>query len=165
MTGDLIYKERVTSNRTQAFFLLLTSLFAVLFKMRVKTRNRDPLASVFLLFFSFFLFYSINYRSLMIHITSEILKLKFGIFTWKVPLDNIEGCRFDDLPRLMRMGGAGIHFMNIRNRYRASFNFLEHPRVVVALRKKVGQVQDISFSTRRPDTVIRLINEVLARPS
>mgnify|MGYP000900013350 CR=1 FL=1 len=33
----------------------------------------------------------------------------------------------------LRYGGAGIHFMSIRGRYRASFNFLEYPRVVIAL--------------------------------
>lgn len=59
----------------------------------------------------------------------------------------------------MRMGGAGIHFMSIRKRYRASFNFLEYPRVVIAFKRKVGPVQDISFSTRQPEKVIRLIQE------
>jgi hypothetical protein len=57
----------------------------------------------------------------------------------------------------MKMGGAGIHFMFIRKRYRASFNFLEYPRVVIAFKRKAGPVQDISFSTRRPDDLIRLI--------
>jgi len=60
------------------------------------------------------------------------------------------------------MGGAGIHFMMIRKRYRASFNFLEYPRVVIALKRKVGPVQDISFSTRRPDDVLRLIREAVS---
>jgi len=55
-------------------------------------------------------------------------------------LDNVEGCCLDDIPMLMRMGGAGIHFMLIRKRYRASFNFLEHPRVVIAFKKKEGLV-------------------------
>jgi hypothetical protein len=59
----------------------------------------------------------------------------------------------------MRMGGAGIHFMSIRKRYRASFNFLEHPRVVIAFKRKAGLVRDISFSTRHPDDVLRRIQE------
>jgi hypothetical protein len=62
----------------------------------------------------------------------------------------------------MRMGGAGIHFMMVRGRYRASFNFLEYPRVVIAFKKKVGPVRDISFTTRRPDDVIRLIKEAVS---
>jgi hypothetical protein len=55
--------------------------------------------------------------------------------------------------------------MLIRKRYRASFNFLEHPRVVIALKRKVGPVRDISFSTRRPDDVLRLIQEVISANS
>jgi hypothetical protein len=49
--------------------------------------------------------------------------------------------------------------MSIRRRYRASFNFLEYPRVVIAFKRKEGLVRDISFSTRRPDDALRLIQE------
>jgi hypothetical protein len=66
---------------------------------------------------------------------------------------------------LMRYGGAGIHFMLIRKRYRASFNFLEHPRVVITLRRRAGFVRDISFSTRRPDDVIQLLQNVVSARS
>jgi hypothetical protein len=119
----------------------------------------DFLSAAFLFFCIFFFFYLVNYRTLIIRLTAESLKLKFGIFTWTIPLDNIGACRHDDLPILMRYGGAGIHFMLIRNRYRASFNFLEHPRVVIALNRKTGIVQDISFSTRHPDEVIRRLQK------
>jgi hypothetical protein len=37
------------------------------------------------------------------------------------------------------------------------FNFLEHSRVVKSFKRKVGWVQDISFSTSHPDEVIHLI--------
>jgi hypothetical protein len=47
--------------------------------------------------------------------------------------------------------------MFVRGRYRASFNFLEHPRVVVALRGGAGPVRDVSFSTRRPEAVCAAI--------
>jgi hypothetical protein len=64
----------------------------------------------------------------------------------------------------MRLGGAGIHFMVIENRYRASFNFLEYPRVVIALKRKKGPVRDISFSTRHPEELLqRLRDSVSAR--
>jgi hypothetical protein len=99
----------------------------------------------------------VNFRTLIIRLNAESLTLTFGIFTWRVPLDNVETCGLDELPTLMRLGGAGIHFMFIRKRYRASFNFLEHPRVVIAFKRKVGLVRDISFSTRRPADVLRLI--------
>jgi hypothetical protein len=47
--------------------------------------------------------------------------------------------------------------MMVNERYRASFNFLEYPRVVVALKRKRGPVQDVSFSTRQPEPVMSLI--------
>jgi len=162
MTDDLIYNERISSPRTELLFLALTTLFALLLIWRVNAGRLDVLAAVFFFLFVVFLFYSVNYRMLIIRLNSESLALTFGLFTWKVPLDNVEDCRLDEIPLLLRMGGAGIHFMMIRKRYRASFNFLEYPRVVLALKRKVGPVQDISFSTRRPDDVLRLIGEAVS---
>jgi hypothetical protein len=52
--------------------------------------------------------------------------------------------------------------MFIRKRYRASFNFLEFPRVVIAFKRKVGPVRDISFSTRHPDELLRIIQDVVS---
>ncbi len=161
-TDHLIYDERVSSNRTEVLFLALTILFGLLLIWRVNAGSLDILTVAFFCFFGLFLFYSVNYRTLNIRLTSESLKLTFGIFTWTVPFDNIEECRLDDIPVLMRMGGAGIHFMMIGKRYRASFNFLEHPRVVIALKEKRGLVRDISFSTPRPDDVLRLIREAVS---
>jgi hypothetical protein len=162
MTDDLIYHERVSSNRTEALFLALTLLFLLLFLWRVTAGSLDLLAVIFLCFFGLFLFYSVNYRTLLIRLTAESLNLIFGLFTWKVPLDNVEECHLDSLPLLMKYGGAGIHFMFIRNRYRASFNFLEYPRGVIAFKRKAGPVRDISFSTRRPDDVLRFIQEAVS---
>ena len=160
ITNDnLRYEERVTSKRTEVLFLAFTILFFLLLIRRVNAGSLDILAAVFFCLFGFFLFYSVNYRTLIIRLTSESLKLTFGIFTWTVPLDNVEECRLDDIPVLMRMGGAGIHFMSIRKRYRVSFNFLEHPRVVIAFKRKAGLVWDISFSTCHPDDVLRRIQE------
>jgi hypothetical protein len=142
--------------------LTLTILFFLLLIWRANAGSLDVLAAVFFCLFSLFFFYSVNYRTLIIRLTSESLKLTFGIFTWIVPLDNVEECCLDELPILMKMGGAGIHFMSIRKRYRASFNFLEHPRIVIAFKIKEGLVRDISFSTRRPDDFLRLIQEALS---
>jgi len=163
MTNDLIYHERVTSNRTEALFLALTILFSLLVVWRVAAGRPDALAWVFLCLSGVFLFYCVNYRELVIRLTSESLKLTFGIFTWTVRLCNVEECRLDEIPVLMRMGGAGIHFMSIHRRYRASLNFLEYPRVVIALKRKQGPVRDVSFSTRRPDDVVRLVREANAQ--
>jgi hypothetical protein len=162
MSDDSIYNERVSSKRTEALFLALTLLFFLLLIWRVNTGSLGVLAAVFFCLFILFLFYSVNYRTLVIHLTPGSLRLTFGVFTWIVPMDNVKDCCLDDLPLLMRMGGAGIHFMNVHKRYRASFNFLEYPRVLIAFERKVGPVRDISFSTRQPDDVLRLIQEAVS---
>jgi hypothetical protein len=159
-TKDLIYTERISSNKTEALFLILTLIFILLLIWRVNSVSLDWVALLFAGFVVIFLFYSVNFRNLLICLTPEALKLTFGIFTWMVPVDNIQACSLDEVPVIMKYGGAGIHFMMIRKRYRASFNFLEYPRVVIAFKEKVGPVRDISFSTCRPEEVIRLIQRV-----
>lgn len=151
------YEETVSSNLTELLFAGLTILFVSLAFWRVSTQGYTLLSVGFLLLAAFFLFYSLNYRKLLIRISADNLWLKFGVFSWTVPLGNIKACRLDDLPLLMKYGGAGIHFMLIQGRYRASFNFLDGPRVVIELKNKAGLVRDVSFSTRRPEEVMRLI--------
>jgi hypothetical protein len=155
----LLYHERLTSNKTEALFLVLMLLCCLLFTWRVLSAGPDGLAGVLLGLFGMFFFYAVNYRTLVIQLTEKALTLTFGIFIWKIPVDNIAACQLDDIPPLLRLGGAGIHLMFVRRRYRASFNFLEFPRVVITFRRKVGPVQDISFTTRQPDDVIRLIRK------
>jgi len=162
VADDLIYEERVTSNRTEALFLALTIFFLILLIWRANASGVGVVTVAFFCLFILFLFYSVNYRTLIVRLNSESLKLRFGIFTWTVLWDTVEECHLDDISVFMRMGGAGIHFMSIRRRYRASFNFLEYPRVVIALKKKTGFVRDISFSTRQPDDVLRFIREAVS---
>ena len=156
---NVLYHEELSSKRTQRLFLGLTILFLLLSIWRVKVNGMNGLAVFFLILSCFFLFYAVNYRTLIIRITSESLKLSFGIFQWTVPFDNIESCSIDEIPAFNKYGGAGIHFMFVEKRYRASFNFLEYPRLVIAFKNKVGPVRDISFSTRQPDEVLRIIRE------
>lgn len=161
----LIYSERVSAPRTTALFVGLMLLFGILCAWRAMRDGWGRLAAVFGILASFFLFYAVNYRTLAIRLTNQALTLTFGLFSWRVPLENIASCRLDDIPLLMRMGGAGIHFMLIDGRYRASFNFLEHPRIVIAFKEKAGPVQDISFSTRQPAALLSLIQEAAAAPA
>jgi hypothetical protein len=158
---DPIYEEKVTSPRTTALFVALTLLFLSLSAWRAMATGLGPLATAFFGIFCFFLFCALNYRTLIIRITRQSLILTFGIFTWKMRLEDIAGCALDDVS-LWRIGGAGIHFTWIRRRYRAMFNVLEYPRVVLALKERKGLVWDIVFSTRRPDAVMAIIADSAA---
>jgi hypothetical protein len=162
MADDTLYEEKVSSARTQALFWSLTAAFLVLFVWRMSASGWSVVALALLLVSLFFLFYSLNYRTLLIRLTPSFLNLRFGVFTWTVPLESIDECRLDHLPFLVRYGGAGVHFMVVRQRYRVSFNLLEYPRVVVALRSQ-RLVRDVSFTTRRPAEVISLLKA--ARPA
>jgi Ca2+/Na+ antiporter len=160
--SDCIYEEKVSSRRTEALFVLFTLLFLMLFVWRLMAGGMGFLAMALFLLFVFFLLYSLNYRTLIIHMTAESLELRFGIFRWTVPLEDIEECQLDD-SSMWRIGGAGIHFTRIRKRYRGMFNFLEHPRVVIELRRRKGPVREIAFSTRRPDEIMGVLREVISR--
>ena len=156
---DMLYKESLSSDKTEALYISLITLFFLIFLWRLISHGLDILAIVSLVFGGMFLFYSVNYRTLNILLTPEHLKLTFGVIAWTLPLESIEDCDLDELPPIKRFGGAGIHFMFVRKRYRASFNFLEYSRVVIALKRKVGPVQDISFSTRYPEDLLRIMRD------
>jgi len=130
--------------------------FLVPFEVR---GSRHYLAAVLLLLSCFFLFYAVNYRTLIIRMTPKALALRFGVFSWTVPWDTVAHWHRDDTP-MWRVGGAGIHFTKIRRRYRVFFNFLGHPRLVLELSKPRGFVSDVVFSTRRP---AELLDAVAAR--
>lgn len=161
MDEQVQYQETVSSPWTEALFIALTVIFGGLAIWRLAVSGWAFLAILFTILAFVFLFYSINYRVLVIRLTPNALKLKFGIFTYRIPLANIQDCQLDEPPWLVKYGGAGIHFILAQGRYRASFNFLEHPRIVVSLRKKAGFVRDISFTTRHPDRLLAMVKDNL----
>jgi hypothetical protein len=150
------YNEQLASFGTEALFAGLTIFFLLAAIWRMRTVDLDAMGMILFILCAFFLFYTLNYRTLRIGLEVESLKLRFGIFTWTVALDNIETCALDDIS-LWRIGGAGIHFTSIRGRYRVMFNFLEYPRVVIALKRKMGPVRDVAFSTANPDKVMSVL--------
>jgi len=155
-----IYDETLSSNKTGALFIILTTVFLGLFAWRWSIVGWNGWTIIFLCIAAFFLFYVFNYRVLKIYITSENLRLTFGIFTWRVAISNIKNCYIDE-DTIWRFGGAGIHFMFVKGKYWAFLNFLEYPRVVVTLKKKKGAVQEIAFSTKQPDLVIGMLQDRL----
>jgi hypothetical protein len=159
MAGDHVFKEGLSSNRTEGLFVALTILFLSIFVWRIKIVGAGFLTSLLLFFFIFFLFYAINYRTLYICFRAEDLILRFGIFKWTVSFSNIEHIYLDKTS-LWRIGGAGIHFTMIGGKYRVYFNFLDYPRVVISLKKKKGLVREIAFSTKQSNEIMSIIREM-----
>ena len=161
-TSDcLIYEEKVTSLRTEVLFIALAVLCLALFAWRVAHAGFGILTVGCLFLFVMFFFYSLNYRVLVIRISTDGLKLKFGLFGWTIPWQAVEYAYADETS-LWRISGAGIHFSFFNRRYRAMYNFLEYPRVVVTLREKRGLVREVAFSTERPDEIMRIIEASVA---
>lgn len=162
MDDEILYEERLQSNKTTILFIVLSIVMAGLFLWRYSRFDLEGLAITWLVFCIFFIFYVFNYRTLIVLISQKNLTLKFGVFRWKIPVENIEDCYLDDISGFMKYGGAGIHFMTVHQRYRASFNFLEYPRVLIRFKNKIGPIKDLSFSTRNPDKVIQLLQDAVA---
>ena len=91
-------------------------------------------------------------------ITKEHLILKFGLVPWKTRLKNINTVELDASPAIIKYGGAGVHFAFVQGKYRAYYNFLEFPRVVVSFKEKQGLIQALVFSTKQPDRVLAALN-------
>jgi hypothetical protein len=161
MPDDLIYEERISSFRTEAVFVALSVLCLVLLAWRLIVSGFAITAALFLFLSILFFFYALNYRILVIRISTEGLSLKFGLFGWTVPWNTVAEA-YPDETSLWRVGGAGIHFSIISGRYRAMLNFLEHPRIVIELKEKRGPVRDVAFSTERPNEILRIIEESIA---
>jgi hypothetical protein len=156
---DLLYQERLISTGTQGFFLALTLVFFIPFMLRVQAVVCDWLTFALGFFAVTFLFYTVNYRMLLIQVTAQELVLKFGLFTWRESRQNIKDCALDSMAAWQYYGGAGIHYLLVRGRYRVSFNFLQYPRVMVSLKKKKGLVKDISFSSEHPQELLKVLSE------
>ncbi len=146
------YVETLSSPRTLVLFIMLTVCFGSACGWRTSSVGWDALTVLLAVLAAFFAFYALNYRELTLQLTKAGLTLRFGVFTWRVAATNVGRCYLDDTS-LWRVGGAGIHFSPLKGRYRAMFNFLEYPRIVLELRHKQGLVRDIAFSTRHPDRV------------
>lgn len=160
--GTPLYIEKVSSRLTERLFTGMSVLFFLLFIWRYTTRRITAVTQTLLFFSCFFLFYTLNYRTLTIRLTADGLTLQFGLFSWRIPRDNIRAAGLDDdLPPLVEFGGAGIHFFTAHGIYRASFNFLEHPRVIVELKRPSGPVRALSFSTRYPAALLREIERLI----
>ena len=161
--ADSTYSEELRSSKTGMLFLALMILFLGLFAWRVSLAGFRFGPILFLCLAIFFSFYVINYRTLKIKIDEEIIHLQFGLVHWKTKLENVATWGMDDSSLFIRYGGAGVHFAFSRGKYRAFFNFLEYPRVLISFHQKQGWVQELVFSTRKPDQVLEFIQRRLEK--
>ncbi|MCD4801868.1 MAG: hypothetical protein K8R16_02895 [Anaerolineales bacterium] len=160
--ADQIYQEKIQSSLTTLLFTFLMLVSSALFAWRVMIVGFRAFPIICLVLALFFFLYVLNYRTLRIMITEEEVLLKFGLIRWRTRLENIQACKVDDSPNLIKYGGAGVHFAFVKGEYRAFFNFLEHPRILITFHQKQGLVQGVVFTTRQPEQVLEIINSRIA---
>jgi len=160
--ADQIYQEKIQSSLTTLLFTFLMLVSSTLFAWRVMIVGFRAFPIICLVLALFFFLYVLNYRTLRIMITEEEVLLKFGLIRWRTRLENIQACKVDDSPNLIKYGGAGVHFAFVKGEYRAFFNFLEHPRILITFHQKQGLVQGVVFTTRQPEQVLEIINSRIA---
>jgi len=160
--ADQIYQEKIQSSLTTLLFTFLMLVSSALFAWRVTVVGFRAFPIICLVLALFFFLYVLNYRTLRIMITEEEVLLKFGLIRWRTKLENIQACKVDDSPNLIKYGGAGVHFAFVKGEYRAFFNFLEHPRILITFHQKQGLVQGVVFTTRQPEQVLEIINSRIA---
>lgn len=142
--------------------MALSVLCLALFAWRFSVSGYGVVTALLSILSTLFVFCVLSYRVLVIRMSEGGLRLKFGLFGWTIPWHTVARAYPDDTA-LWRIGGAGIHFLIIKGRYRAMFNFLEHPRIVVQLKKRRGLVGEVSFSTQKPNEILRIIEASVER--
>ena len=152
-----IYHEKIRSNLTTALFLILALIFFALFAWRYSVVGFRFTPGLFAFLGLFFCFYVINYRVLKITVSNQTLRLNFGLVSWRTDIENIELSTVYDPPFWIKYGGAGVHFASVEGEYKAFYNFLEYPRLLIRFKKKQGLVQALVFTTRKPDQILEIL--------
>ncbi|MHA2499882.1 MAG: hypothetical protein ACXAEL_09985, partial [Candidatus Hodarchaeales archaeon] len=78
LSSGHLYEEKILSKITAGVFIVLTALFMILFSCQFIGSGYSAFTLISFSLFLFFLFYSLNYRSLTIFITSSSVEIKFG---------------------------------------------------------------------------------------
>lgn len=156
---NTLYSEKIRSNRTTSLFAILALIFFALFAWRYSVVGLRFSPVLFGFLGLFFCFYVINYRVFNIVITEQTLNLDFGLVRWRSDLDNVAQSTLYDPPFWIKYGGAGVHFAMVDGSYKAFFNFLEYPRILIKFQKKRGLVQELVFTTRQPDRILEILEK------
>jgi hypothetical protein len=98
----------------------------------------------------------LNFIRLHIKITPQYVSAAFGIFKYKVLLENIEDF-YDDKDPLVRYSGLGIRLNRTQGKWYYGF-ILVGPRIVLEL--KESRLGGFVFTTKNPEEVLRILDEL-----
>lgn len=155
------YEERIYShwNILLLGVVVLALLGVLVYQMAVGPLGTRPASNWFLVgMIFFFLALGINFATLTIRVTTQGVSAAYGAIRYSIPWSNIAGCRLDEASAI-RYGGWGIRLGWAGGKKRLVYNIIGSQRVVVE--KKQGFHQEFVFSTRKPNEVLKAINDGL----
>jgi hypothetical protein len=154
-----IYEEKIYSRVITAVIGSVTVIMFLLliYQVLVAPIGSNPAPNLLLLGLGLlFLVITINFSRMIIRITPEFVSVKYGISRQKVSWENIQKCYLDKSSALA-YGGSGIRIAKVEGKKRIVYSVVGGPRVVISLKK--GTYDELAFSTRNPDEVIKVIEE------
>ncbi|MFP4170195.1 MAG: hypothetical protein ACLFUV_04135 [Methanomassiliicoccales archaeon] len=155
---DLIYRERIFARWLGALTGGLSLLFLSLFAYQAligPLGEPAPPNLIFLGMFLIFLFLTLNFSALVVSMTTDFLRVRFGLVRRKYRWAEIEGAYKEGATAVV-YGGYGIRFGWTKGRSRVAYILSLVPRVFVPIRD--GRFDELVFSTRDPGRVIELVH-------
>lgn len=158
MQSDVLYEEKIFQKGLTTLLTVITFIFLVLsiYLAFFESLGNQVLIVIFFAMFLLFVFVTITFNTLDIKITSEFIRVSYGIIKRQISWERVEDCYLDEAS-VIRYGGWGIRIGKFREKWRLVYNVVGSPRVVLLL--KEGRFREFVFSTKNPDEVIELVKE------
>ena len=171
MHTESIYEETIPFSFIKIILFMMAALAVVFFILFIYQafvgslgKNPAPFWFYLLMFlwFSVLTIFVLNFRRLEIRITTQSIKLGYGIFKPSIPWSNVQSCYLDKSSNIS-YGGWGMRIARVNNKWRRVFNVIGYPRVVIEL--KQGRFKELVFSSSKPEEVMLIINQQIAQSS
>ena len=159
MLENKFYEEIIFSKLFTGITAIFSTIFLFLlsYQMLIGPIGTSPALNWFFLFiFLFFLGITINFSRLTIRMTSNSIKVGYGISKYTILWKNIEDCYLDKTS-IRRYGGWGIRLSKVKGKWRLVYNVIGYPRVLLSLNQ--GKFREFVFSTKTPEEVIKIIKQ------
>jgi hypothetical protein len=160
MQPGAIYEEKILAKWLTAIFGSIAALMLFLLVRQVLVRplvSRPALKWFFLVIFLLSVVLAFIFSRLTIRMTPASISVGYGPLGQTINWDNVADCFLDETSEV-RYGGAGIRMTRIRGSWTIVYDVIESPRVVISL--KEGRFKEVVFSTRHPQDVMKIINQL-----
>jgi hypothetical protein len=157
---QILYEEKLSSIWITIIFLFISLifLFLILYQVFIGPLGNNPAPNwVLTIIFLVFLFLSFNFIRLVIQITPQFIIVGYGIFKHKIALENIEDINRDK-SLFIKYGGWGIRFGRSEGKRYMAYTIPEASNVALLIKK--GRFRKFIFSTKNPDELINIINQI-----